>query len=143
MAAMSLLKRDPMGMYDLGSDGILRSFSGPYKHDVIDGIGLSPRQIKELLDLKPWSQEKEDRFRGVDGRIVATDRRRIFEPKGEDRKEDDTEESLERKRVWAEGKNRELRERMERERREGVDVEAKYACTRAVSDYDLSPRDTE
>ncbi len=39
---MLSLKRDPQGMFDLGSDGVMRSFDGPYKHNVIDAIGLSP-----------------------------------------------------------------------------------------------------
>lgn len=55
MVAMSIINRDLMGTYDLGSNGILRSFSEPYKYDVIDAIGLSLRQIKELHDLEPWS----------------------------------------------------------------------------------------
>jgi hypothetical protein len=59
---MSSLKRDPLGMFDLGSDGVLRSFDGPYKHNAIDAIGLSPSQIKELLDARPWSREIEDKF---------------------------------------------------------------------------------
>ncbi|KAH7305618.1 hypothetical protein BKA65DRAFT_520631 [Rhexocercosporidium sp. MPI-PUGE-AT-0058] len=142
MAAMSSLKRDPMGMYDLGSDGVLRSFSGPYKHDVIDAIGLSPRQIKELVDLEPWTQEKEDKFRGVDGRKV-TDRQQLFEPPLDSRKPDDTDESLEKGRAWAEEKNRELREQIEKDEREGVDVAEKYTCTMAVSNYDVRPRDVE
>jgi len=129
-------------MYDLGSDGVLRSFSGPYKHDVIDAIGLSPRQIKELLDLKPWSQEIEDKFRGVDGRKV-TDHEALFNPPEDSRKPDDMDETLAAKKKWAEAKNRELREQMEQDRLAGVNVAEKYVCTRSVSNHDLSPRDTK
>lgn len=36
--------------------------------------------------------------------------------------------------------NRELFEGIEKEREMGVDVEAKYACGRTRSNFDLSPR---
>lgn len=131
-----------MGMYDMGSDGVLRSFSGPYKHDVIDAIGLSPSQIKELLDLRPWSQEIEDKFRGVDGRQV-TDYQALSNPPLDSCKPDDTNESIARSVEWAHKKNQELRELMEKDRREGVDIEEKYSCSRAVGNHDLSPRDIQ
>ncbi|KAF8846455.1 hypothetical protein BDZ45DRAFT_756164 [Acephala macrosclerotiorum] len=59
------------------------------------------------------------------------------------RKPDDTDESLEKRRAWAEEKNRELREQIEKDESEGVNVAEKYACTIAASNYDLSPRDTK
>lgn len=136
---MLSLKRDPQGLFDLGSDGVLRSFDGPYKHHVIDAIGLSPSQIKELLDAQPWSQETEDKFRGVDGRKV-TDIRALFEPPLDSRPQEHTKESLAKAMEEAEEKNRKLREQMERDEQEGVNIAEKYACGRAVSNYDLSPK---
>jgi DNA-binding transcriptional MerR regulator len=128
-----------MGLYDLGSDGVLRSFDGPYKHNVIDAIGLSPAQIKELLDSREWSQEIEDRFRGVDGRKV-TDPKALFECPEDSKPQEHTEESLKIAQAEVEEKNRKLMEQIAKEEREGVDVAAKYACGRAVSDFDLSPK---
>lgn len=128
-----------MGLYDLGSDGVLRSFDGPYKHNVIDAIGLSPRQIKELLDIREWSQEIEDKFRGVDGRKVMD----LFECPEDSRPKEHTEESLKAAHAESEEKNRKLREQIAKEESEGVNVGEKYACTRAVSNYDLSPRTAE
>jgi hypothetical protein len=37
-------------------------------------------------------------------------------------------------------KNRKLREQMEKDQREGVNVDEKYACWTALSDYNLSPK---
>lgn len=61
----------------LASDGILRVIQWlPTPPDQIsrfaiyDAVPLSPEMMKILLDQEPWSQEKEDRFRGVDGRKV-------------------------------------------------------------------------
>jgi hypothetical protein len=136
---MSSLKRDPLGMFDLGSDGVLRSFDGPYKHNVIDAIGLSPSQIKELLDARPWSQEIEDKFRGVDGRKV-TDIQALLEPPLDSRPQEHTPESLAKAMEETAEKNRKLREQMEKDEREEVNAEEKYACWTALSDYNLSPK---
>jgi hypothetical protein len=37
-------------------------------------------------------------------------------------------------------KNRKLREQMEKDEREEVNIEEKYACWTALSDYNLSPK---
>ena len=37
---------------------------------IFDAKPMSPELIKSWLDRGPWSQAKEDRFRGVDGRTV-------------------------------------------------------------------------
>jgi hypothetical protein len=62
---------------DLGSDGVLRVLQWlptppdqPTGIEVYDAKPMSPELIKAYLDRQPWSQEKEDRFRGVDGREV-------------------------------------------------------------------------
>ena len=138
---MFSLKRDPQGMFDLGSDGVLRSFDGPYKHNVIDAVGLTPAQIKELLDARPWSQEIEDKFRGVDGRQV-TDHKSLFEPPLDSRPREHTKESLEKAKEEAEKMNRKMREQMEKDEREGINVAEKYSCKRSVSNYDLSSKKT-
>ncbi len=117
-------------MFDLPSDGVLRSFDGPYKHNVIEAIGLSPIQIKELLDIQPWSKEIEDRFRGVDGRKVK-DIQALFEPPLDSKLTKHTEESLAE--LKAEGTDGEGWAG-------GVNITEKYACSRAVSNYDLSSR---
>lgn len=40
-------------------------------------------------------------------------------------------------------KNRRLREQIEKEEQEGVDVAEKYACGMAVSNYNLGPKNTK
>jgi hypothetical protein len=139
---MGALKRDPMGTFTLGSDGVLRSFDGPYKYKVIDAVGLSPLQLKQLLDTEVWSQERENLFRGVDGRKV-TDYQKLFVDIPDDAKpQEHTEESLKQAMEEAQEKNKVLWEQMEKDRRDGINVEEKYACGRAISDFNLSPKDT-
>ena len=62
---------------ELGSDGVWRVFQWlptpsdqPTGIKVYDAKPMSPELIKVYLDRRPWSQEVEDRFRGVDGRMV-------------------------------------------------------------------------
>jgi hypothetical protein len=38
--------------------------------EIYDAKPMSPEMIKAYLDMSPWRQEVEDRFRGVDGRAV-------------------------------------------------------------------------
>jgi hypothetical protein len=134
---MSSLKRNANGhgFSGLGSDGVLRSFDGPFKHTVIDAVGLSPQQIKELLDKQEWSQSVEDKFRGVDGRMVS--REQMFSPLPQDCFPDDTEESIAEKKMKIAELNRKLDEQIEKDRLAGVDVDSKYACARVRSDYNL------
>ena len=61
----------------LGSDGVwrvLQYLPGPPDEptgvQVYDAKPMSPELIKKYLDTRPWRQELEDRFRGVDGRTV-------------------------------------------------------------------------
>ncbi|KAH8762893.1 hypothetical protein F5882DRAFT_522700 [Hyaloscypha sp. PMI_1271] len=134
------LKHHPEGIVSLGSDGVLRSFSGPLERHVVDAIGFSPSQIKNFLDTtEPWSQEREDQLRGVDGRKVTT-RDALFTPPEDSKPQVYTEESLKKRMEEIERLNKELFEGIEREREIGVDVAAKYACGRKRSDFDLSPR---
>jgi hypothetical protein len=61
----------------LCNDGVIRIMTWlptpddmPTRIGVYDAQPLSPAMIKAYLDRKPWVQEVEDRFRGVDGRNV-------------------------------------------------------------------------
>jgi len=63
------LKLKRSGICYLGSDGVFRSFDS--NRDVVDAIALSPQQIKKILDQMPWDKETEEKFRGVDGRVVS------------------------------------------------------------------------
>jgi hypothetical protein len=42
----------------------------PTDYEIYDAKPMSPEMIKAYLDTRPWSQEKEDRFRGADGRKI-------------------------------------------------------------------------
>jgi hypothetical protein len=126
----------------LGEDGVMRSFGGPPERVVFDAVGLSPAQIKQRLDMRPWSQEIEDKFRGVDGRKVV-DHSALFNPPDYLRPPRYTKEEFEAKKLEAAESNRKMREKIEKEREEGVDVGAKYACTRVQADYDLTPKENK
>lgn len=72
MSAIPLLKTEPNGrcFHSLGTDGVVRVWHFD-TWEVIDAVGLSPAQIKEWLERRPFDQAKEDKFRGVDGRGVS------------------------------------------------------------------------
>ena len=82
LGIMTKMKKSPSGIFMLGDDGVMRSFTGPSTRDVLDAVPLSPAQIKQYLDMRPWTQEAEDRFRGVDGRKVV-DHQALFHPPAE------------------------------------------------------------
>jgi hypothetical protein len=69
---------DPMGIMSLDTDGVLRYLTAD--RNVIDAVGLRPGLIKTFLDCFPipFSQEIEDKFRGVDGTLVP--REQWFNP---------------------------------------------------------------
>ena len=136
------MKRDPQGCFQLGGDGVLRSFDGSYDRNVLDAVCFSPSQIKQLLDKMPWSQEKEDEFRGVDGRKVV-DHQALFHPPDNYRPPKWTEEEKLIAKQEAEELNRKILERIAQEERDGVNVAEKYACGRVVSNYDLTPKKDE
>lgn len=92
-----------------------------------------------MLDMRPFSQEIEDAYRDVDGRKVV-DHDALFHPEEKYRLKIHTEESLKEETAWVVMKNKERMENYRKDEEAGVDVAAKYACTRKVSDYDLSPR---
>ena len=77
---------------------------------------LEPAQIKQILDTHPWSQEVEDKFRGVDGRKVV-DHDALFDPPDHLRPPRHTKEEYERKRRQIEEHNNKLRDEIEKERR--------------------------
>ncbi|PMD57883.1 uncharacterized protein K444DRAFT_631612 [Hyaloscypha bicolor E] len=127
------------GCMKMGDDGVMRSFGGPPERVVFDAVGFSPAQIKAMLDLQPWSQEIEDLYRGVDGRKVV-DHEALYNPPDSYRPPKWTAEEFAEKKKETAKRNKELMERIEKEREEGVDVDAKYACSREQADYDLSPK---
>lgn len=135
------MKGHPEGCSDLYGDGVLRSFDGPFERNVIDAVGLSPTQIKQMLDMYPWTQEKEDMYRGVDGRKV-TDYNALFHPPEQYRAKTFTPETLKIAQAYDKERNDKMKEQIEREEKEGVNVAEKYACTRQVSNYDLSSRES-
>ena len=126
----------------LGEDGVVRTFGGPPERVVFDAVGLSPAQIKQMLDMQPWSQEIQDTFRGVDGRKVV-DHDALFNPPDYLRPPRFTKEEFEAKCRETEEYNRTMRENIEKEREEGVDVATKYACRRVQADYDLTPKESK
>ncbi len=134
------MKMVPEGCIKMGDDGVMRSFGGPPERIVIDAVGFSPAQIKRMLDLHPWSQETEDLFRGVDGRKVV-DHEALYNPPDSYRPPKYTAEEFEEAKKKTAEHNRKIREKIEKERAEGVDVDAKYACTKQQADYDLSPKE--
>jgi hypothetical protein len=79
MSVIRQLKTEPNGrcFRCLGSDGVVRVWHFDLWH-VIDAVGLSPLQIKEWLERRPFDQAQEDRFRGVDGRTVSKED--MFDP---------------------------------------------------------------
>lgn len=79
MSIISRLKTDPNGrcFHSLGADGVVRVWHFD-TWEVIDAVGLSPEQIKEWLDRRPFDQAVEDKFRGVDGCNVS--RKNMFDP---------------------------------------------------------------
>ncbi|KAE9367464.1 hypothetical protein N431DRAFT_470897 [Stipitochalara longipes BDJ] len=136
------MKRPSDGAFhmSLGDDGVMRCFGAYPEFPLYDAVGFSPAQIKWILDLSPFSQEAEDKFRGVDGRTV-TGHEALFNPPASLRPPVITEEEAKEIMKETERKNREMKERIERERGEGVDVDAKYACGRLQSDHDLRPKE--
>jgi hypothetical protein len=82
MSVLGGLKSEPNGrcFRTLGADGVVRMWHFD-AWEVIDGVGLSPAQIKEWLERRPFDQAKEDKFRGVDGRVVSKED--IFSPSQE------------------------------------------------------------
>jgi len=136
---MANMKKRPSGIFMLGSDGVMRSFSGPSTRDVLDAVALSPAQIKQYLDRTSWSQETEDRFRGVDGRKV-TSHEALFNPADELKPAKMTEEEVQERRKMVAEYNKKLLEKLEQEKKDDVVGDRGAACGRSVSDYDLSPK---
>jgi hypothetical protein len=42
----------------------------PTDYEIYDAKPMSPEMIKAYLDTRPWSQAREDQFRGADGRTI-------------------------------------------------------------------------
>ncbi|KAB8230870.1 uncharacterized protein BDW43DRAFT_284178 [Aspergillus alliaceus] len=73
------LKRDPTGkgFLHLGKDGVLRTASSEY--EVVDARGLTPEQIKTLLDILPFEEDQRRELQDVDGSLV-TSHEALFHP---------------------------------------------------------------
>lgn len=78
-AAVRSLRRpaDRKSFRMLCADGVMRIVhylpsppDQPTDYEIYDAKPMSPEMIKAYLDTRPWRQETEDRFRGVDGRKV-------------------------------------------------------------------------
>ncbi|KUJ15331.1 uncharacterized protein LY89DRAFT_109012 [Mollisia scopiformis] len=123
------MKIDPEGVFMLGTDGVLRSFDE--NHMVLDAVGLSPEQIKEMLDQHPWDQEIEDKYRGVDGTNVV-DMKQLYEPDEDSRPKELTEEEMRQAEEEIRVHNEKLMQQMEQDEKDGVDVAEKY---RSKSNY--------
>jgi len=133
------LQKPPDGKYfrSLCSDGVFRILTWlstppdlPTGIAVYDGLPMSPDLIKAYLDRKPWKQETEDRFRGVDGRRVP--QKQWLQPlpgilpslgSKNEREARKTEERIQLEKKTARG-----------EMYEGA------VCGSVQSDYDLRPR---
>jgi hypothetical protein len=118
------LKREPTGhcFTSMGTDGVLRIWHSD-SFEVIDAVRLSTAQIKNYLDRLPFNQDKENKFRGVDGRGVPDEN--MFSPPEEIRPKRPTEQMLQEHRRLAE------------ERKLHVTRDSKAVCQPRKSDYNL------
>ncbi|KAI9897330.1 hypothetical protein N3K66_007186 [Trichothecium roseum] len=66
------MKRDPdrRGCLNLGKDGVIRTLSAGGA-SVLDARGLTPEEIRLLLDAMPFGSEVEASLAGVDGTKVS------------------------------------------------------------------------
>lgn len=124
----------------LGPDGVLRIIhwlptpdDKPTRMEVYDAVPLPPDMLKQFLDRKPWSQEVEDRYRGVDGTTVPQEQW-MNPPPGVlpemgTRKERREKIRFENERIGE--------ERLREERGETAETKV---CGMVISDYNLSPR---
>ncbi|KAI1495421.1 hypothetical protein F5X99DRAFT_403630 [Biscogniauxia marginata] len=87
---------------------------------------MTPMQIKDYLDEWPWSQEAEERYRGVDGSKVPREQW-LNPPPGILPKKPSEEERAERRRIWEE-------QMKERERNGGS--ESGFCCRPGVKQSD-------
>ena len=79
MSVIRELQTEPNGrcFRCLGADGVVRVWHFD-NWEVIDAVGLSPTQINEWLERRPFDQATEDKFRGIDGRDVSKEN--MFHP---------------------------------------------------------------
>lgn len=124
---MSFLKHDLFGYYELGGVGEMRSFDND--RNIIDAVDMFPSQIKELLDTRPWTQGKENKFCRIDRRKVI-DYQALFCPPDEFRPPKRTKQEIEKLRRDYDEYNRKLLVRIAQEEREGVDVEENMLATK-------------
>ena len=98
------LKGDPDGhsCISLGKDGVVRSIHTETKQ-VIDAKGLSPDQLKEVVETLPVSFRDKMNYDGVDGRLVSHEEQYRAPPERQDSEawKKRTKEIMERQREIA------------------------------------------
>lgn len=128
MSAIGRLKTEPDGrcFHSLSTDGVVRVWHFD-TWEVIDAVGLSPAQIKEWLERRPFDQAKEDKFRGVDGRGVSKEA--MFNPPHEVIPERPSQEFLDKH-----------QQDFEEQKRNGFKKDPNaIACNTKRSTYNLDP----
>lgn len=128
-----MLKRDPTGncFDNLGTDVVYRIYHSSFYYSssckIIDAVRLSPAQIKEVLDLRPFDQATEDQFRVIDGRGASDqdmfDRPEVVRPKRP------TPEELQ-----------EMQRQIDEKDRLGVNKDSHAVCGLRRSNYNLDPK---
>ncbi|KAF2673225.1 hypothetical protein BT63DRAFT_475766 [Microthyrium microscopicum] len=121
------LKRD-LNHHDLSHlacDGVYRIYQSETL-EVLDAVRLSNAQIKEYLDRLPFSQAKEDAFRGVDGRGVSD--QDMFNPPDEFRFKPPSRQKIE-----------EVKQAHEERKRNGFKKDPNAVCGLPKSNYNLDP----
>ena len=136
---LASLKKPQDGKYfrSLCNDGVFRILTWlptppglPTGIAVYDGLPMSPDLIKAYLDRKPWNQETEDRFRGVDGRKIPQEQ--WLQPLPGVLPSLGSKTEREEKRM---GERMQLEERIAR-----GEMGEEVACGSVQSNYDLQPR---
>lgn len=91
-----------------------------------------------MLDRHEWSQEIDDKYRGVDGTKVV-DEKQLYEPNEESKPLNLTEEERKKLKEEMRAHNEKLMKQMKQDEEDGVDM-SKYSCTRVMSDYQSGPK---
>ncbi|KAH9875221.1 hypothetical protein J1614_004712, partial [Plenodomus biglobosus] len=142
MFSSSQMPADRKCIHLICTDGVYRVLhylptppNQPTDYEIYDAKPMSPEMIKAYLDTRPWSQEREDRFRGADGRRIPQEQwwnppPGIIEPR---RSQNERDESTR--------KYREEREQLEQKIARGeISPQEPVACNGIKSNYDLRPR---
>ena len=69
------MKEDQLGAFQLGEDGVMRSFNAD--RDILDAVGLKPNQIRIWFQRMPPSLREllgQDQYEGIDGTTVPREK---------------------------------------------------------------------